>query len=97
MFAATDTTSNALTLILERLSENPNVQEKLRAEIAEAKSAHDGGDIPYDEIMSLPYLDAVCRETLRVYVPAQLRIREYVHCARLVLCSVGVLTHTCIC
>ena len=76
MFAATDTTSNALTLILERLSENPNVQEKLRAEIAEAKSAHDGGDIPYDELMSLPYLDAVCRETLRVYVPAQLRIRE---------------------
>ncbi|KAI0653691.1 cytochrome P450 [Cubamyces menziesii] len=76
MFAATDTTSNALTLILERLSENPNVQEKLRTEIAEAKSAHDGGDIPYDELMSLPYLDAVCRETLRVYVPAQLRIRE---------------------
>ncbi|KAH9895766.1 cytochrome P450 [Cubamyces lactineus] len=76
MFAATDTTSNALTLILERLAENPRVQEKLRAEIAEAKSRYDGGDIPYDAIMSLPYLDAVCRETLRVYVPAQLRVRE---------------------
>ncbi|KAI0323452.1 cytochrome P450 [Cubamyces sp. BRFM 1775] len=76
MFAATDTTSNALTLILECLAENPNVQEKLRAEIAAAKSCYDGGDIPYDELMSLPYLDAVCRETLRVYVPAQLRVRE---------------------
>ncbi|KAJ8455901.1 hypothetical protein ONZ51_g12307 [Trametes cubensis] len=76
MFAATDTTSNALTLLLERLAENPNVQEKLRAEIAQVKSVHDGGDIPYDELMSLPYLDAVCRETLRVYAPAQLRIRE---------------------
>ena len=79
MFAATDTTSNALTLLLERLAENPNVQEKLRAEIAQVKSVYDGGDIPYDELMSLPYLDAVCRETLRVYAPAQLRIREYVY------------------
>lgn len=68
MFAATDTTSNSLTLILDRLAENPHVQDKLRAELAGAKSRLEGDDIPYDELMSLPYLDAVCAETLRVYV-----------------------------
>lgn len=32
-----------------------------------AKRAHSGGDLSYDELMALPYLDAVYRETLRVY------------------------------
>ncbi|KAI8977839.1 cytochrome P450 [Trametes punicea] len=76
VFVATDTSSNALTLILERLAEHPQVQERLRAEIMEAQSKHDDGTIPNDELMSMPYLDAVCRETLRVNVPAQLRLRE---------------------
>ncbi len=68
IFAATDTTSNALTLVLECLAKNPEVQHRLRAELREAKSRHEGGDLPYDELMALPYLDAVCAETLRVYV-----------------------------
>jgi len=25
-------------------------------------------DISYDDLMALPYLDAVCKETLRLYV-----------------------------
>ncbi|KAI0819782.1 cytochrome P450 [Trametes gibbosa] len=76
MFAATDTTSNSLTLILECLAKNPQVQERLREEILEAKSHNEDGIIPYDDLMSLPYLDAVCSETMRVYVPAPLRVRE---------------------
>ena len=59
-----DTTSNALARILYLLCEHPEVQEKLRKEILEAQKHRE--DIPYDEIMSLPYLDAVCRETMRV-------------------------------
>lgn len=66
LFAATDTTSTALTLILECLAKNTQAQDKLRAEIIDAKRRHEGDDIPYDELMSLPYLDAVCSETLRV-------------------------------
>lgn len=68
IFAATDTTSNALTLVLECLATHPEAQEKLRAELREAKRRHESGDLPYDELMSLPYLHAVCSETLRVYV-----------------------------
>ncbi|KAI8972816.1 cytochrome P450 [Trametes punicea] len=75
-FAAMDTTSNALSFTLWRLAQNPHVQNKLRQEITEAKDACGGGDIGYDDLVSLPYLDAVCRETLRIHVPAPYRFRE---------------------
>ena len=63
VFAAMDTTSNALARTLQLLAEHPDVQEKLRREIVDARN---GQDIEYDELVELPYLDAVCRETLRV-------------------------------
>lgn len=65
-FAAMDTTSNALSLTLWRLAQNPQVQAKLRQEILDAQEAHDGANIGYDDLVALPYLDAVCRETLRM-------------------------------
>lgn len=65
VLAATDTTSNSLAQIMELLALHPEVQEKLRAEIVQA-SDKCNGDIPYDQLMSLPYMDAVCRETLRL-------------------------------
>jgi len=43
-----------------------DVQDKLRLELREARAEH--GDAAYDELVALPYLDAICRETLRVYV-----------------------------
>ena len=58
-----DTTSNALSHIIHLLAEHPDVQEKLREEVI---SAFDTDDIPYDELVDLPYLDAICRETLRL-------------------------------
>ncbi|EMD33549.1 hypothetical protein CERSUDRAFT_67761 [Gelatoporia subvermispora B] len=73
IFAAMDTTSNALSKTLNLLAEHPEVQRKLREELVEA--SHDG-DIPYDELARLPYLDAVCRETLRILPPAMLLMRE---------------------
>ncbi|TFK22728.1 cytochrome P450 [Coprinopsis marcescibilis] len=73
MFAGMDTTSNALSRILELLSANPNVQDKLREEILEAKMNH--GELLYDELHQLPYLDAVCRETLRLYSPVNFVFR----------------------
>ena len=64
-FAATDTTSGALARILSLLSIHQDVQNKLRQEI---RKARESGDLGYNELVALPYLDAVCRETLRVYV-----------------------------
>lgn len=59
-----DTTSGALSRLLYMLAQHQDVQEKLRAEIKEAR-AH-GGDLDYNGLDSLPYLDAVIRETLRL-------------------------------
>ena len=59
-----DTTSNALAVMLQLLAEHPDVQEKLRREILEVSK---GEDLEHDALNSLTYLDAVCRETLRLY------------------------------
>ncbi|KAG6861365.1 hypothetical protein C0995_001098 [Termitomyces sp. Mi166 len=67
-FAATDTTSNALSRTLHLLALHPEVQEHLRTEVIEARRINNG-DIPYDDLVSLPYMDAVCRETLRLHAP----------------------------
>lgn len=63
VFAAMDTTSNSLARTLQCLAECPAVQQRLRAELIET---FHGGELSYDTLMSLPYLSAVCRETLRL-------------------------------
>ncbi|PPQ86419.1 hypothetical protein CVT25_003541 [Psilocybe cyanescens] len=68
IFAATDTTSGALSRLFHLLATHLNVQEKLRQELGEARQKH-GRDLSYDELVSLPYLDAIVRETLRLYAP----------------------------
>ena len=65
-FAAMDTTSNALSVTLWRLAKDQGVQERVRQEILSAQDAQGGGDIGYDDLVGLPLLDAVCRETLRL-------------------------------
>ncbi|TBU29268.1 cytochrome P450 [Dichomitus squalens] len=75
ILAGMDTTSNALSRILNVLAGNPEAQNKLRNEIVEARVTVGEGsnlDIPYDVLIKLPYLDAVCRETLRLYAPVNL-------------------------
>ena len=63
-FAGSDTTSNALSRILHILAENQDAQDKVRVEVLEAGGGSE--DIPYDQLANLPFLDAVCRETLRL-------------------------------
>nr|VWO98254.1 Non-specific serine/threonine protein kinase (EC [Ganoderma boninense] len=73
--AGMDTTSNALSRILHLLAQHPDAQEKLRAELIAAQGGPDGdGDasLSYDALDKLPYLDAVCRETLRLFAPVGL-------------------------
>lgn len=70
IFAAMDTTSNALSMTLMLLAERPDVQQKLREEILGTFDDEDNFD--YDELVALPFLDAVCRETLRLCVSPSL-------------------------
>ncbi|KAI1798436.1 cytochrome P450 [Ganoderma leucocontextum] len=67
VFAATDTTSSAVSRMLHLLAQHKDVQERLREEIVEARREH--GDLSFDDLFELPYLEAVCRETLRLYAP----------------------------
>ncbi|KAK7452176.1 hypothetical protein VKT23_012279 [Stygiomarasmius scandens] len=67
IFAAMDTTSSALARVLHLLSTRPDVQDRLRRELLDARKENE--DISYDQLVSLPYLDAICRETLRLYAP----------------------------
>ncbi|KXN88518.1 Cytochrome P450 3A5 [Leucoagaricus sp. SymC.cos] len=66
VFAGMDTTSSAMSRILHLLAVHADVQKRLREEIREAQR---DGQLSYDQLVALPYLDAVCRETLRLYPP----------------------------
>ena len=59
-----DTTSSAIARFLYLLSTHLDVQSKLRQEIVEVRNLY--GNLEYDKLLALPYLDAICRETLRL-------------------------------
>ena len=66
IFAAMDTTSNAVSRILHLLATHTDIQDRLRQEITDALRDNSRQEFSYDELVSLPFLDAVCRETLRL-------------------------------
>ncbi|KZP32004.1 cytochrome P450 [Athelia psychrophila] len=72
-FAAFDTTSSALSHILHLLAQHPDMQTKLCREIIEARER--GGDLDYNALDRLPYLDAIIRETLRLFPPLPIMAR----------------------
>ncbi|KAH8110226.1 cytochrome P450 [Phellopilus nigrolimitatus] len=74
MFAGHDTTSSALSQILYCLASHQEEQERLRCEIV-SSGIVGGEEVVYDDLMALPYLDAVCRETLRVHPPINFMAR----------------------
>lgn len=63
MFAASDTTTNAIARALQILATNPDTQGKLRDEIVQAQAE---GDLDYDALVALPYMDAFVREVMRL-------------------------------
>ncbi|KAF9528231.1 cytochrome P450 [Crepidotus variabilis] len=75
-FSATDTTSTALARLLHLLSDNQDAQNKLRDEVRLVRPIK---ELPYDTLMSLPYLDALCKETLRLYPPVPVLLRTARH------------------
>ncbi len=67
MLAGHETTATAIAWALYWVHRHPEIKTKLEAEIASL-----GADPDPMEIAKLPYLDAVCKETLRIYPVAML-------------------------
>lgn len=63
-----ETSSTTMTFALLCLAQNQDIQEKMRQEINDQLSASNG-KLTYDAIMTMPYLDKVVNETLRMYPP----------------------------
>ncbi|KAJ7227219.1 cytochrome P450 [Mycena pura] len=76
--AANDTTPNAISRIFWHLAKDQDIQEKLRAEILAANLDLEQNDAAklYEDLMALPYLDAVVRESLRLHSPVSMLQRR---------------------
>ncbi|KAI4468388.1 cytochrome p450 [Holotrichia oblita] len=64
--AGFETSSMTMTFCLHELSFNQNIQDKLRHEIKSTLTKYNG-ELTYEALMSMQYLDLVIRETLRKY------------------------------
>ncbi|KAJ5689827.1 hypothetical protein N7462_004219 [Penicillium macrosclerotiorum] len=75
--AGHETTASALTWACYLLTLYPDVQERLRAEIREKIPSADS-PITHQDLESLPLLNGVCQEVLRLYPTVPATIRESV-------------------
>lgn len=75
--AGHETTASAFTWAVYSLSQHPDVQKRLRDEIhAHIDSLDTADKITHDVIDNMPYLHAVCQETLRLWAPVPLTLRD---------------------
>jgi len=89
LFAGSDTTAITITWCLHALSQHPDIQNRLRAEIMSTPApdtatskrnstssvSSTSSVMQADTIDALPYLDAVVRETLRFHPPVHGTVR----------------------
>ncbi|KAF7988778.1 hypothetical protein HCN44_007088 [Aphidius gifuensis] len=61
-----DTTSSLMSFVVHEIAANPEIQTKLQNEIDEMFEKTNG-DVTYEAVNGLAYLDAVINETLRCY------------------------------
>ncbi len=73
VFAGHETTAETTTWLLYLLAAHPDVEARLRAEIDEVLGDRDP---TVDDLDRMPYVDRVVQETLRLYPPVFLTIRE---------------------
>ena len=66
-FAGYETVSALLIFVTYAMATNPDIQEKLHAEIDDSAPTRDS--LNYDVIFKMEYLDKVVSETLRMYPP----------------------------
>ncbi|XP_044753036.1 probable cytochrome P450 6d4 [Coccinella septempunctata] len=76
-FTGSETASSTLTLLLYECSLNQDIQRKVQEDIDKALSSS-GGQITYEAILEMKYLNMVVSETLRKYPILQFLMRKSV-------------------
>ncbi|XP_012253052.2 cytochrome P450 9e2-like [Athalia rosae] len=69
LVGGSDSPTMTMCFTAQLLALNPDVQRKLQAEIDDVRGRN-GGDVSYEELNAMKYMDAVVSETLRLYPPA---------------------------
>jgi len=67
---ASDTTSTTLEWAIAELMRNPNIMEKVQAEVR--RVVGDKAEVDEDDVKQMSYLNCVIKETLRLHPPAPL-------------------------
>ncbi|XP_069702396.1 probable cytochrome P450 6a14 [Periplaneta americana] len=80
--AGYETSSTTMTFCLYELALNPDIQNRVREEIDAVLGKH-GGNITYESILEMEYLDKVVSETLRKYPPVIVITRKCTKPAKL--------------
>ena len=75
LLAGYDTTGNALSYTTYLLALNPDVQEKLYQEVSTEVHTNEDESV-YEKLQKLTYLDQVFSESLRLYPPAYVTVRD---------------------
>ncbi|XP_063703577.1 cytochrome P450 6a2-like [Culicoides brevitarsis] len=75
--AGFETSSSTMSYCLYELAKNQDVQNRLRSHIHETIRNHNG-QVTYEGLLEIPYLDQVINETLRLYPPVSLLQRKLV-------------------
>lgn len=76
LVAGHETTSNALCWTWHLLSQNPEAQLRAREEAQKIISDPSNPTMTWDDLKQIPYIAAVCKESLRMYPPAPLTLRQ---------------------
>lgn len=78
-----ETSASLLSFMTYELARNPDVQEKLYAEVSELNERLKGKHVTYDELHKMKYMDMVISETLRMWPPAtfvdRLCVKDYAY------------------
>ncbi|KAG5667307.1 hypothetical protein PVAND_015293 [Polypedilum vanderplanki] len=75
--AGFETSSSVMTFSTYELALNQDIQDRLRTEINEVIAKHNG-EVTYESIMEMKYLDMVFNESLRKYPVVDFQIRQSV-------------------